>query len=73
MNHDANTSPRLGHPRIHRQVSFDVQTFDALQDAKRQLSVTEGFPLTNSGVLRMLVLSHPLHSAGAQGVSSGGN
>jgi len=59
MNHDAKPSPRLGHPRIHRHVSFDLETFDTLQDAKRRLSPTDGFSLTNSGLLRMLILSHP--------------
>jgi hypothetical protein len=55
-------SPLLEHPRIHRQVSFDSETFDLLQDAKRLLLELYGRPITNSGTLRVLLLSHPLAS-----------
>lgn len=59
-------SPLLEHPRIHRQVSFDLETFDLLQDAKRILVEAFGRPITNSGALRVLLLSHPFAGRGRQ-------
>ena len=49
----------FGDTRIHRQVTFDRQTFDALQDTKRMLNEHHGDLLTNAEVLRALILSHP--------------
>lgn len=53
-------SPQLGRPRIYRQVTFDRLTFDRFQGSKRHLSAAERLNLTNSEVLRVLLLSHPL-------------
>ena len=64
-------SPFLGRPRIYRQVSFDVETFDVLQSAKRQLSAAMGESLNNSGVLRVLLLSHPLAGADREDATDG--
>ena len=64
-------SPQLGRPRIYRQVTFDGQTFDRFQEAKRSLSAAEKKNLTNSEVLRVLLLSHPLCPANHQGASNG--
>lgn len=64
-------APMPGHPRVHRQVSYDIPTFDALHDAKRALSEELGRPLTNSGVLRLLLLSHPIVRAGSEEASDG--
>lgn len=54
-----NVSPLLDYPRIYRQVSFDEETFGFLQETKRALAESLGYRLTNAGVLRVLLLSHP--------------
>ena len=51
--------PWLGKPRIYRQITFDGLTFDLFRQAKAFLSDEWGTELTNSGALRMLILSHP--------------
>jgi len=52
----------LGPVRIYRHVTMDVETFDVFKDWGRWLSHVTGFALTNSEVLRMLVLAHPTPS-----------
>ena len=52
-------SPWLGQPRLHRQITFDGLTFDLFRQAKAFLSDEWGAELTNSGALRLLILSHP--------------
>lgn len=66
-------SPRLDRPRIYRQVSFDKRTFDLFQEAKRCLSSAKEAHLTNSEVLRMLLLSHPFCNGSEQGATNGGH
>ncbi len=47
-------------PRIFRQVGFDLETFDVLQDVKRYLeNEHDRGRLPNASVLRCLVMSHP--------------
>lgn len=65
-------SPVLGLPRIYREVTFDVETFDHLKAWHRELERVHGHAITNSELLRVLILSVPappvvvarLHSAG---------
>lgn len=59
MNTIFDIDPTFGATRIHRQVTFDKQTFDALQDTKRMLNAHHNDLLTNAEVLRVLILSHP--------------
>lgn len=42
--------------RIHRAVSFDLETFDRLKDLQRALQSQAGQLLTNSDVLRVVIL-----------------
>ena len=59
MNLPTHIDPPLGAGRVFRQVAFDVETFDALQDMKRALNDYWCDYLTNAEVLRVLILSHP--------------
>lgn len=49
----------LGPTRVHRQVTFDLATFDHLKNWQRHLSAAHGRHLTNSEALRALILAHP--------------
>lgn len=52
--------PLIGMPRIYRQVTFDLETFDHLKAWHRELQQFYGVPLTNSELLRTLILAHRL-------------
>jgi hypothetical protein len=47
-------------PRVYRHVAFDLETFDHLKEWQRVLEATSNQKLTNSEVLRSLVLAHRL-------------
>ncbi len=49
----------VGTTQIFRQTKFDLQTFDMLQQIKRQLNAHHDALLTNAEILRVLILSHP--------------
>jgi len=49
-------STTFGDTRIHRQVTFDRETFDSLQDTKRLLNECHGDLLTNAEVRRGIKL-----------------
>ncbi len=49
----------FGDLRIPRLVTFDGDTFSSLQDIKRLLNEHHNEPLTNSEVIRAIILSHP--------------
>lgn len=53
----------LGETRIFRQVTFDLQTFNALMDMKRSLNTHHKTQITNSELLRAVILSQPDLSA----------
>lgn len=59
MNNIFAMKPTFGGTRIYRQVTFDRQTFDALQDTKRSLNEYWDDHLTNAEVIRLLILTHP--------------
>lgn len=55
----ATISPDLHPTRIHRLLTLDLPTFDALKGWQRTLQAELRRELTNSEVLRMLVLAMP--------------
>jgi hypothetical protein len=55
----ADITPDFGETRIYREVVFDLETFDALKEWQRTLERVHRRTLTNSAVLRSLILSHP--------------
>lgn len=60
MNDPSLVSPELDPTRIHRLVTMDLPTFDALKTWQRKLQAALNRELTNSEVLRMLILALPL-------------
>ncbi len=52
-------NPDLQPVRVHRQVTFDLPTFDALKAWQRRLESCLRRDLTNSEVIRMLLLASP--------------
>lgn len=52
------TSVTLGDHKVYRNITFDLDGFDLLQDIKRFLEAHHKTRLTNSQVMRCLLLSH---------------
>ena len=50
-------APELGRTHIYRHVTMDLETFDVFKAWERSLSRETGRKLTNSEVMRMLVLA----------------
>lgn len=53
-------SPALDPTRIHRMFTLDLPTFDAFKTWQRKLQAALNQELTNSEVLRMLILALPM-------------
>ncbi len=52
------TTLTLGDHKVYRNITFDLEGFDLLQDIKRFLEAHNKTRLTNSQVIRCLLLSH---------------
>ena len=52
------TSLTLGDHKVYRNITFDLDGFDLLQDIKRFLEAHHKTRLTNSQVVRCLLMSH---------------